>query len=61
MALTKGDKNYISSLLEQKLTEKLDDQEQKFEAKLTEFRDDFYTKIDPEKIHPKDKHSFATN
>lgn len=88
MALTKNDKNYIEKVLDQKLDQKLDEQEQKFEAKLTEFRDDFYTKIDPilkevtasreertiaaeqhrrnqnrieklEKIHPKNKHSFA--
>jgi predicted transcriptional regulator len=26
---------------------KLDEMEERFEAKLTEFRDDFYTKIDP--------------
>jgi hypothetical protein len=51
MTLTKSDKKFIENTVDQKLdeklTSKLDEQEQKFEAKLTEFRDDFYTKIDP--------------
>ncbi len=43
MALTKKDKEFITGLL----LENLDSQEQKFEAKITEFKDEFYTKIDP--------------
>lgn len=39
MALTKTDKNWIEDIM--------DKQEQKFEAKVAEFKDDFYTKIDP--------------
>ena len=39
MALTKNDKVFIEGLL--------DKQEEKFEAKITEFKDEFYTKIDP--------------
>lgn len=47
MALSKGDKKFIEDVVDKKLDQKLDKQELKFEAKLTEFRDDFYTKIDP--------------
>lgn len=51
MALTQSDKEFIEQTIDQKLDKKLtlrlDEQEQKFETKLTEFRDDFYTKIDP--------------
>lgn len=43
MALTMDDKNYLNNLLDNKL----DSQELKFEAKLTKFRDDFYTRINP--------------
>lgn len=39
MALSKGDKAFIGGLL--------DKQEVKFEAVVTKFKDDFYTKIDP--------------
>jgi hypothetical protein len=39
MTLTNGDKEFIANLL--------DNQELKFEAKITEFKDEFYTKIDP--------------
>jgi len=54
MPLTKSDKQDIEGILtkglvrqEFKFENKLDDIEQKFEAKLTKFRDGFYTKIDP--------------
>ena len=43
MALTKTDKIWVKNVLE----DALDDQEQKFEAKITEFKDEFFTKIDP--------------
>ena len=47
MALTKGDKRFISETIDQRLDLKLGEQEEKFEAKITEFKDEFYTKIDP--------------
>ena len=43
MTLTISDKTWIKNVLE----DALDDQEQKFEAKLTEFKSDFFNKIDP--------------
>ncbi|KKR63102.1 hypothetical protein A2210_02775 [Candidatus Woesebacteria bacterium RIFOXYA1_FULL_40_18] len=43
MALTKTDKIWVKNVLE----DALDNQEQKFEAKITEFKDEFFTKIDP--------------
>ncbi len=39
MTLTKNDKVFIENAL--------DKQELKFEAKITKFKDEFYTKIDP--------------
>lgn len=39
MALTKGDKIWIQNLME--------DQEEKFEAKIVEVKSDFFNKIDP--------------
>ena len=39
MALTKSDKNWIQNLME--------NQEEKFEAKIVEVKSDFYNKIDP--------------
>jgi hypothetical protein len=47
MALTKSDLVKIDGLLENKLNDKLDGQEQKFEAKLTQFKSEFFEKIDP--------------
>ena len=54
MALTKSDFNQLSSLLDKKLTEQtvkfgsiVEDVEEKFENKLTEFKSDFFNKIDP--------------
>ncbi|HET7098768.1 MAG TPA: hypothetical protein VFI61_00880 [Patescibacteria group bacterium] len=47
MALTKDDKEFIGEVIDQKLDQKLDLLEQNFENKLTQFRDDFYIKIDP--------------
>lgn len=54
MPLTKSDKQDIEGILtkglvrqEFKFENKLDDIEQKFEVRLTKFRDSFYTKIDP--------------
>lgn len=43
MSLTKGDKIWIKNVL----TDGLDSQEQKFEAKIVEVKNDFYDKIDP--------------
>ena len=39
MALTNSDKNWIQNLME--------NQEEKFEAKIVEVKSDFYNKIDP--------------
>ena len=39
MTLTKSDKNWVQNLIE--------DQEDKFEAKIVEVKNDFYDKIDP--------------
>lgn len=47
MALTKSDKIWVKDLLDNTLESALDKQEQKFEAKLVEVKDDFYNKIDP--------------
>lgn len=51
MALTKGDKKFIETTIDQKFDikfdQKLDALEDRFEAKITEFKDEFYTKIDP--------------
>lgn len=43
MSLTRDDKKFILSAIDQKLEE----QEQQFESKIVEVKDDFYTKIDP--------------
>lgn len=51
MALTPSDKKWIVGTVEAALDRKLDsalaDQEQKFEAKIIEVKNDFYNKIDP--------------
>ncbi|OGM76548.1 hypothetical protein A2210_02740 [Candidatus Woesebacteria bacterium RIFOXYA1_FULL_40_18] len=47
MALTKSDKVWVKDLLNNTLENALDRQEQKFEAKIVEVKDDFYNKIDP--------------
>lgn len=47
MALTKSDKVWVKTTIKDVLEVALDNQEQKFEAKVDEFKDDFYTKIDP--------------
>ncbi len=47
MELTKSDYKQFEQLLDRKLDEKLDEQEEKFESKLTEFKSDFFEKIDP--------------
>lgn len=51
MALTKSDLNKVDDLLDKKLeiklTDKLDKQEQKLENKLTEFKSEFFEKVDP--------------
>ena len=43
MALTINDKKFIANLLDQKL----DHQEQKFEAKIIQIKSDFFDKVDP--------------
>ncbi|KKS25884.1 MAG: hypothetical protein UU87_C0008G0001 [Parcubacteria group bacterium GW2011_GWA2_42_11] len=43
MTLTKGDLKQIDNLIERRL----DDQEGKFEKKLTEIKSEFFEKIDP--------------
>lgn len=47
MSLTKSDKEWVKDVLDITLESVLDKQEQKFEAKIAEIKDDFYTKIDP--------------
>jgi hypothetical protein len=51
MTLTKTDLNNIRTIVKEEvdesLEEKLDEQELKFEKKLTEFKSDFFEKIDP--------------
>ena len=47
MSLTKSDKVWIKALLKNSLEDALDSQEQKFEAKIVEVKNDFYDKIDP--------------
>jgi len=47
MELTKSDYKQFEQLLDRKLDEKLDEQEEKFESKLTEFKSEFFEKIDP--------------
>ena len=58
MALNKGDLTQIKVVLQQELNkqekrlgrnldEKLDGQEEKFEIKLTEFKSEFFEKVDP--------------
>jgi|SRR3989344_5836886 len=47
--LTQADVDFLKNTFATKsdLDNSLDKQEQKFEAKITEFKDEFYTKIDP--------------
>jgi len=55
MALTKADldirlsdfEKRLETIIDGKLSEKLDEQEVRFEKKLTEFKSEFFTKIDP--------------
>lgn len=47
MSLTIDDKKFITDTIGFKLDLKLGEQEQKFEALVTKFKDEFYTKIDP--------------
>ncbi len=47
MVLTKSDFKQFEQLLDRKLDEKLDEQEEKFEKKLTEFKSEFFEKVDP--------------
>ena len=47
MALTKGDLRQIGQLLDRKMDDKLNNQEDRFERRLEEFRSDFFEKIDP--------------
>lgn len=43
MVFTKGDLDKVRNILR----EELENQEEKYEAKLTEFKSDFFEKIDP--------------
>jgi hypothetical protein len=43
MTLTKSDKDWVKNIF----IEGMDSQEQKFEAKIVEVKNDFYDKIDP--------------
>lgn len=47
MTLTRFDFKQFEQILDRKLTEKLDEQEDKFEKKLTEIKSEFFEKIDP--------------
>ncbi|HKC04466.1 MAG TPA: hypothetical protein VKC54_01195 [Patescibacteria group bacterium] len=57
MSLTVSDRKFISDTIDLKLDLKLEEQEERFETLITEFKDDFYTKIDP--ILKERKHNFT--